>query len=340
MSDEYAGQSGRCPACGQTIRVPPSDATPGGRTAADCPQFPAQGDPAGRGLAGESGYVREGVVLWFLLGCVLVFALSNFGLMPLASAVRPNDPAAALVFVCFGAIGAQGGLHAVWCVLAPVGFIKRFAAGAVAGLVLFGAWAVGFAASEGLPLGEYDWQIVVTGLLCFPLIAIAIQLPLWLARVLRGWRVVHLADPLRHSSAATFGIRDVLVATGVVALALSAAKLAVPDSVSSEEEFLLPLAVGASAAAGISLLTTLPVVVATLRTGRPWIPLAAALILNVTTVFGAIAIIGAILRNPAPPQVYSFMAGGFYVCLAGVLLVIRGLGYRLSSGPQRLEDCR
>ena len=153
---------------------------------------------------------------------------------------------------------------------------------------------------------------------------------------------MHRADSSRQSDAATFGIRDILVATAVVALALSAARLAVPDSFSSDEEFLLPLAIAVLAAAGISLLTTLPVVVATLRTRRMWLFLPAALLLDVMIVVGFVVIMREIYGYP-PQEVYFglvFLVGGFFASLAGVLLVVRGFGYRLVWGPRKPEDCR
>ncbi len=256
------------------------------------------------------------------------------------SGIGPNDPQAALVFMCVGAIGAQGALHAVWCVLAPVGFIKRLAVGVGTGLILFGAWALGFLVSEKFLPPDFR-EIVRTGLLCLPLMAIAIQSPLWLARTCFGWRVARGGDPSRPSGGATFALRDIFIATAVVALALSAARLAVPDSVSSDDEFLLPLAITVLAAAGISLLTTLPAVVATLRARRIWLALPAALLLDVMIVVGFIEIVSAIEGSPPPWQAYVFlayMAVSFFVCLSGVLLVARGLGFRLSWGRRKLED--
>ena len=341
MSEEYAGQSGRCPACGQTIRVPPLAANPDRQTIAEGSQWPTWGDPQGGDLAGRLGYVRSGSILAFLVVCVLLFAFGNLVIVPLTSGAGPNDLMIALVFTWLGTVGAQGGLHAVWCVLAPVGFIKRLAVGVGTGLILFVSFVLGFVVSERAHLPADYWETVVTGLLCLPLMAVAIQSPLWLARVCGGWRILHRADLSRQSGARTFGIRDILVATAVVALALSAARLAVPDSVSSDDEFLLPLAIAVLAAAGISMLTTLPVVVATLRTRRMWLVLPAALLLDVVIAIGFGVIMSAIEGYPTPWEVsvgLVFLAGSLFACLAGVLLVVRGFGFRLSWGRRKLED--
>ena len=153
---------------------------------------------------------------------------------------------------------------------------------------------------------------------------------------------MHRADSSRQSGGAAFGIRDILVATAVLALALSAAKLAVPESVSSETEFLFPLAIVALVAAGISLFTTLPVVVATLRAREIWLALPVTLALDVMILIVFMAIITAI-EGPPPWQAYvgaAYVLGGFFVSLTAVMLVARRLGYRLVWGRRQLDSRR
>ena len=287
--------------------------------------------------------VRQRSILLCSLALVLPFALVNVVVVPLGYRVGPVDPGGVWVFVCMGAIGAEAALHAIWCVLAPVGFAKRLAIGAGVGLVLFGAWAVGYAVavSEYGGLDEYYWGYVVTALLSLPLLAIAIQSPLWLARLWLGWSVAQPGEPFRKSHAEAFRIRDLLVATGAVAAALSAARLAVPDDVSYSDRFFVGLVIGALVAAGISLLTTLPVVVATLRASRTRVALLALLgmlPLAVTITIGFTATWAAIAGSRAPTWAYvglASMAASYLVCLAAVMLVVRGLGYRLVWGRRR-----
>ena len=100
-----------------------------------------------RGWPGEPSMTtpRRRSILLCSLACGLPFAIANLVVVPLGDRVGPADPEAVWVFVCMGAIGAEGALHAVWCVLAPVGFAKRLVIGVRVGLVLYGAWALGFA---------------------------------------------------------------------------------------------------------------------------------------------------------------------------------------------------
>jgi len=95
-------------------------------------------------------------------------------------------------------------------------------------------------------------------------------------------------------------------------------------------------------AAGISLFTTLPVVVATLRARQIWLALPVTLALDVMIPIVFMAIITAI-GGPQPPQVYVYMAcmvGGFFVSLTGVMLVARRLGYSLFWGRRQLDSRR
>lgn len=281
--------------------------------------------------------------LAYFLVCLFLFGCINFLMGPLMSYIRPQDHAAALVYASFGAAGAQAGLHAVWCVLAPVGFAMRFTVGVGTGLLLFGAWAMGQGVHvNGQPyLGPNYWQVVVTALLCLPLFAIAIQLPLWLVRMWCGWRILHRADPNRQSGHEAFGIRDLLVATAMVAAAFSAARLGVSNGNSSRDVSLLPLVIGAGVAAVVSLLVTLPAVAATLRARRLWLVLPAIVPLYVLAMFGVVAGVAALEgRRPSQVPYYGmvFTAGGCYACLVGVMLLARKLGYRLSWGRRQPED--
>ena len=279
-------------------------------------------------------------VLLCSLACGLLFAVANFLVAPLMSRGGPGDPGAVWVYLCMGAIGAEGGLHAIWCVLAPVRFAKRLAIGVGVGLVLYGAWALGHAASIAGRGSLHDryWGYVLTGLLCLPLLSIAIQSPLWLARIWLGWRVGHRANPFRGSEVEAFRIRHLLGATAVVALALSAVRLSVPDDVPSKEPFLVGFAIAALVTAAVSLFTTLPAVAATLCARRLWLTLPVLLFLDVAALLGIVVILSAVFGEWPSVEILVGLAvvvGSFFACLTGVMLVVRGLGYRLAWGRRK-----
>ena len=125
--------------------------------------------------------------IWLFLGCVALFAATNFltfqlMLVPAQNMVIP----VILICVCYSSIGAQMALHAIWCVLAPLDWIKRFLVGAASGLVLYGALALGVAiylSHFGGLADVGDMLSFVTGLLCLPLLLLAAQTPLWIMRI-------------------------------------------------------------------------------------------------------------------------------------------------------------
>ena len=277
---------------------------------------------------------------WLILGG-LPFVLVNFAIVPLTSWIQPDDAAAVLVYMCFGVICAEGGLHTVGCVLFTHGLVRRLVLGIGVGLPLFAAWALGYAV-DGWCRGRFFWSFWrdVRGVLLYlPLLAIAIQLPLWVVKFWLGWRMQHHERNAGQTVAATFGIRDIFLATGVVALALTAARFATPSEVRSQREF-LTLIVAALAAAAASLVTVLPAVVATLRARRPWFALL-ILLLAYGAVLLAVFVVICVSRGQTLPFRESWgmawMAAGFFLSLTGPLLVARGLGYRLVWGWRQPE---
>jgi hypothetical protein len=272
------------------------------------------------------------------LTCVLVFAVNNFAFAPLVSGVSPFPPETILMLVCVGGIGAQAALHAIWCVLAPVGLVKRLTAGVVAATVLYGSWVLGFVWSSGRGSLEDDlWPAVAMGaLLCLPLTAVAIQAPLWAVKGWFRWRVILPSERAEQADDRAFGIREVLVATGVVAAALSAARLAAPFT-ASPAEFLPFFAITALAFAFISLFTTIPLVLATLRARPIRLALPALLLFDAAFTVGAIAVFSAVARGGPSLRWRHYveiaaMVGTFFAWVTGVMLVVRGFGLRLSWG--------
>ena len=278
---------------------------------------------------------RQRSITPFLVVSISLLAVVDFAMGPLMRWIRPNDLAAAIVYVCFGVIGAQAGLHAVWCVLAPVGPAKKLQVGVGAALLFLVAWALGHTFEDvgRSYAGRNYWEGVRGVLLSLPLLIIAIQLPLWAVRIWCRWHVVHVADCSRQSTYKAIGIRDILVATGVVAMALSAAQLAAVVRTPNSAAPLLPLLIGAGAAMAVSLLTTVPAVAATLRASRPWRAIICVLLLQVLVLFGILAIVTMVDRLPHEAIFgITFMVIGFVVPLNGGMLAARGFGYRLLWG--------
>ena len=270
-----------------------------------------------------------------LLACIALFALADFLVVPLMLIAGPGDVAAPLIFACFGTIGAQGGLHAIWFVLAPIAFRIRLAMAATVGLVWYLAWAVGYAVHGAMrPYQRDDFSTVVPIVfLCLPLLAIGIQAPLWLARIFYGWRILRPITAAAELGREEFGIRHIFVGMTFVGLALAAARFA--DAIPSRGGVLIPVAIASLVACLISLLTMLPLIVATLRAQRLWLALPVTLLVDTMVLVGFVVIVTLIDGRGPPWETIFYMAsvvGGFFVSVTTVMLAVRRLGYRLMWG--------
>jgi hypothetical protein len=168
--------------------------------------------------------------------------------------------------------------------------------------------------------------------LCLPLLALAVQLPLWIVRIWDGWTIVLAEASYPDSRKQPLQIRHILIATGVVAVALATPR-AFDTGDAAPIGFLPMLVLQALVYSVLSLLTTLPITVATLRAQR-W-PRAFAL-----AALPGILIGGGMLATiafSAPPRImweaYAMITcvlASFYATTGGVLLIVRRAGFRLS----------
>ncbi len=267
---------------------------------------------------------------WVLGGCLLFFSLNNVAVAPLMEVISPNGPAAYVVYACMAVIGAQMALAAVWCVFAPCHLIEKIAGAVVMAAVLPTAWIAGVVLAETMNnFAHVDWY-AIRALMCLPLLAVAIQSPLWAAKYLLGWRIVVPWHYLEKMPDRTFGIRDLLIAMAIGAAVLSAAQLAAPPN-SSTEEFLVPVAISAVVLALVSLMTTIPVLLATMRPRRIGWSLGLLLSYGAVLTFAAIVVFAIVTQRDtwANRIGLATMAGGFFVCLTACMLLFRALGWRL-----------
>lgn len=281
---------------------------------------------------GTSQYRRKAVTLLWV--CTSVFVGGNLFVVPMMDEITPRDWLAVFVYGWFGAIVAQGGLHSIWCVFAPVANSTRLRVAIVAALFWCGAWAVGFLAAISDHPHEIDdfWKTTAAILLCLPLIVIAIQAPLWLARFWFRWRIRHAGDGPVEVGATPLRIRHVMLGTAAVALALGMARLA--EAITDDSDLLIGVVVGALCTLLSSLLIILPVLVATLRVRRLWLSLSAIALLGCVFYAGMMSVGTMMFGRPSPEDAFGMAVtiGSLYICLAGVLLVLRRLGYRLEWG--------
>lgn len=276
---------------------------------------------------------------WVLVGCLLFFSLNNFAVAPLMEVVSPNGPTAYVVYACMAMIGTQTALQAVWCVFAPYRLMDRMAGAVIIAAILPTAWVLGVLVAETMNnFAHVDWY-AIRALMCLPLLAVAIQSPLWAAKYLLAWKIVAPWHYLEKMPDRTFGIGDLLIAMAVGAAVLSAAQLAVPSN-SSAEEFLIPVAISAVVLALVSLVTTIPVLLATLRPKR--IGWALVLLLSYGAVFTFATIVVFVFFTQRDTWAIraglATMAGAFFVSLTACMLLFRALGWRLHRGRHRERE--
>jgi hypothetical protein len=167
----------------------------------------------------------------------------------------------------------------------------------------------------------------------------------WLARFWLSWRIVHGADCWPPSKRNVFGIRHILVATGVVAAALALGRWSLQPTAASQEtrpdEVLLPLVFGALGLAAATLATAVPAMAVVLRVRKSWLAVPMSLLIS-AGFCGGMAVVDRVIDGSQSFQ-YVVVAliplcGGFCLALLGSLFLGRLLGYRLVWGRTCVVD--
>jgi hypothetical protein len=275
---------------------------------------------------------------WPLAICLLLFALNNIAMLPLTEIIFSNITAAMVVgYACAAVIGTQLAFHALWCVLAPCSLGHRIVSGVFMAMVLIGAWFLGFLLWTVMSDVRFtEWDIVAAIFLSIPLLAVAVQTPLWAAKLWFGWRIVTPACRRDAAIRRPFGIRDLLIGMALGACVLSAAQLGVPPNLSTEG-FLVPLVIYAVVLAVVSLLTTIPAIAAILRSRRIAWALGALLLYDVTLAIAVIETFVAFAETDTLMLrlVFGSLFGVYFLSLTGCMVAFRAAGWRLQWGRPR-----
>ena len=273
-----------------------------------------------------------------------VFATCSLVICPLMDAFQPNQTGAILVYSCFGVIGAAAALVAICAVLWPVAFWLRALMSFALGLLLFGFWLIGFAISSAGRGGSHvqdEWRTCTIVLLCLPLAFLAIQSPLWLTRLAFRWDVALVSHKIESPAMGPLTIRDMLAAMGLIGIGLAGARFAKPlaeqNGSSSEDEFWIWTAAALACCIGISLASTLPVVVATLRARKPALAMLGISIYAMIILAVTFTVLGIIERRTLRPWHMigmSTTAATFTGAMAVPLMMVRLRGFRLRWGGE------
>jgi hypothetical protein len=201
-----------------------------------------------------------------LVPALVVCGLANFAVAPLMDEFGPDEWGALFVYSCFGWNLAQVGLLSVAMTLGHESFLRRLTICWALALLLLLLWIAGAATSIHLgrlielPL-DREGRMLTVGM---PVIFLAAQVPLWIARIYFGWRFVQPlpTDPAAAPTSPSEGklsLRDLFITTALISVVLGLGRLiATSPRVSSGADLWIPLALAALASTVISLITTLP----------------------------------------------------------------------------------
>ena len=214
-------------------------------------------------LAPEAGGKEQparpftGLAWWLLVALSLA---ADFAMVPIVTSSAGGPPPPLLA----GALGstlAQGSLLAAWLVLRDAPFSRRLAGHWAIASGLWLVWFVGLSLTA--PEGA-DIRAIGLTVACFtPLVSLGAQLPIWAMRHQFGWRLTRLAAGQREGPDQRLSIRDLLIATLVVAATFALARAA--PALQQESEIWFALFIGLAIASVVSTIAIVPAALMLLR---------------------------------------------------------------------------
>ncbi len=284
-----------------------------------------------------------------MLGLVAFCATAIFAVNPLMDAISSQDTLAVLVYSCFGIICASPAHLAVLATLWSVPFWWRMFVSIGIGLLFISAWICGYwvvYTDHGYGL----WDVILFSLrreyglrpLCVPLVFFAIQFPLWIARTAFRWDLT-TQDPDETHTFHPLTIRDILVGMTLVGLGMTAARFSMSYSGNngSPEDFWMVVGIVMASVSGVSLISTLPVLVASFRIQRLWL---AILVIGAYTVvvslitFAVIAFFQQGFVDGEMIYGLSIMFAAYAATLVIPLSLAHYCGVRLTWGRETMTD--
>jgi hypothetical protein len=308
----------------------------------DLPPSGTRDDSAAASLAPSvkrDGAQPSSLAIWAAAAVVAVCVLCDFFMAPGFMRVRQNPAgiAASWFFALVGCTLAQGNLLAAWLVWSEGPFLRRLLLHwGVAGLLCW-LWIAGLAFSARQHDSAMVGSIVV---LAVPLVSIAAQLPLWIARLAFGWRIVRQVSEVSTIDEEPLTIRGLMLATLLVAVAFGLARL-MPNIPRGKEAALGPPLLLTAAISTIAMLPAGRLLLGMRRLGHAltWSVVYAALLIGLVGVVVELQIRFA-PSSLAPYFAYVWLSSlmlGFAATLMLTGIVARAFGYRLARGRRRLS---
>jgi hypothetical protein len=176
---------------------------------------------------------EQPVSLWWpLLMFVLPLACADFAIVPLMRFIQPRQVSSVLVYSCFGLIPAQGALLSIGLVFGNDRYWRRLLIHWGCVLLLTFCWSIGFLLTnrQGHEVSMRLLEEAARGICALPLISLAIQLPLWLAHKIFGWRLEGHSQIRIH-----YSLRGLLAGLALVGITLGLARYSRPNPRAPEQ---------------------------------------------------------------------------------------------------------
>ncbi len=272
----------------------------------------------------ESPAVRVYVVL------MVVFVISNTALMVVMDRSPENALTIGFAGVAAGMVAAQVVLHSIWMVFANWRLTRRLIVSFSTALVL--CFSLIWILLVQLPVEETLIAIAST-LLCMPLLALSIQTPLWMIKVIGRGEIVPAHVATKSGRERGLKIRDILLATGAVGVAFAAVRLLTSlDGGVASTFILMELLLVATVLSVTSLITAAVAVLVTLRARHVTFSTQLAIVIQTVLYVGWGFVMFLHDRSPPPLEALLLFFGtfaSFMVFLYGPLIYLRYHGYRL-----------
>jgi hypothetical protein len=260
-----------------------------------------------------------------------ILAIVNLAAFPFGKSTLGNQfPGVVLLAMGFGLLAAQAASLSTVLVWSNGPFVIRLVAVWAIGLFLYVCWLIGLLLSvDGPKAQEIALGRGLMLLASLPLTSLAVQLPHWAIRAYLGWKVQAGDAAELSETVGRFSIRDMLIATTLVALTVVATRFTAEEpSRLADVEFWLGWTITMAVFSALSLFFLVPLLVLVLKPMRIGLIFAFLLLAPLVGAFVSMAFI-------VTSEELALVYAGGVSCLASCsvpLWIGRLAGYRLVIG--------
>lgn len=246
---------------------------------------------------------------------------------------------AELTIIILGMAWAEVVLLATWGVFNSLSLGRSLAATFAAALVLFAVASVAILARTGERfLSDITVDLLVM-LLTLPVVLLSIQTPLWVVRIFFRAEIARPDHPPTGSYRYPVRIKDLLLATAAIGVAVALVKAAASLDPQTNAETLYRIMLTVGVVAGtFSLIVVLPMICLVMNGESRVRLMSAPAIWLLLILVGVVTFLG-VTAGPNARAISSFLmiSGAFTAVLCGGLFTARSQGYRLRWSSHQVD---